>query len=93
VTTLKGAQAVSVIDLGTGVERRVATTRPVTHGVVITPDSRYAFVSNESIGAVPGTIDVIDIAAGEVAASTEVQLQPGGISFWKMESGPEHSGQ
>ncbi len=93
VTTLKGAQAVSVIDLGTGAERRVATTRPVTHGVVITPDSRYAFVSNESIGAVPGTIDVIDIAAGEVAASTEVQLQPGGISFWKMESGPEHSGQ
>jgi DNA-binding beta-propeller fold protein YncE len=93
VTTLKGAQAVSVIDLRTGAERQVATTRPVTHGVVITPDSRYAFISNESIGAVPGTIDVIDLAAGVVAASTEVRLQPGGISFWKMESGQEHSGQ
>jgi hypothetical protein len=93
VTTLKGAQAVSVIDLYTGTERQVATSRPVTHGVVISPDSRYAFISNESIGAVPGTIDVIDIAAGEVTASTEVQLQPGGISFWKMESGPEQSDQ
>jgi DNA-binding beta-propeller fold protein YncE len=93
VTTLKGAQAVSVIDLSTGTERQVATTRPVTHGVVITPDSRYAFISNESIGAVPGTVDVIDLAAGVVAASTEVRLQPGGISFWKMETGQEHSGQ
>lgn len=93
VTTLKGDQAVSVIDLATGTERQVAATRPVTHGVVITPDSRYAFISNESIGAVRGTIDVIDLAAAEVVASTEVQLQPGGISFWKMESGPEHSGQ
>ncbi len=87
VTTLKGAQAVSLIDLDTGVERQVATTRPVTHGVVISSDSRYAFISNESIGAVPGTVDVIDLAAGEVVASTEVQLQPGGIGFWKMESG------
>jgi DNA-binding beta-propeller fold protein YncE len=87
VTTLKGAQAVSLIDLDTGIERQVATTRPVTHGVVISPDSRYAFISNESIGAVPGTIDVIDLVAGEVAASAEVQLQPGGIGFWKMESG------
>ncbi len=93
VTTLKGAQAVSVIDLDTGTERRVATTRPVTHGVVISPDSRYAFISNESIGAVPGTIDVIDLAAAEVVASTEVQLQPGGIGFWKMESGQGRSGQ
>jgi len=93
VTTLKGAQAVSVIELDTGTERQVAATRPITHGVVVTPDSRYAFISNESIGAVRGTIDVIDLAAAEVVASTEVQLQPGGISFWKMESGPEHSGQ
>lgn len=92
VTTLKGAQAVSIIDLDTGEERQVASTRPVTHGVVISPDSRYAFISNESIGATPGTIDVIDLATGEVAASTEVRLQPGGIGFWKMESGEGQSG-
>jgi len=65
----------------------------VTHGVVISPDSRYAFISNESIGAVPGTVDVIDLAAAEVVASAEVQLQPGGIDFWKMESAQGRSDQ
>ncbi len=86
VTSLKGAQAVSIIDLESGAERRVATTQPVTHGVVVTPDSRYAFITNEAIGAVRGTVDVIDIVAGERVASVEVQFQPGGIGFWKMEA-------
>ena len=85
VTTLKAAQAVSVIDLATGEETRVPTTRPVTHGVVVTPDSKYAFISNESIGADPGTIDVIDLGSRSRVASTPVHLQPGGIGFWKME--------
>lgn len=92
VTSLKGAQAVSIIELASGTERRVATTRPVTHGVTTTPDSRYAFISNESIGAVPGTVDVMDLQAGRLAGSTEVQLQPGGISFWKMKPAPAPHG-
>ena len=87
VTTLKGAQAVSIIDLERGTERQVATTQPVTHGVVVSPDSKFAFITNESIGAVRGTVDVIDLAAGELVASTQVQFQPGGIGFWKMETG------
>jgi DNA-binding beta-propeller fold protein YncE len=91
VTTLKGAQAVSVIALDTGEETRVPATRPVTHGVVITPDSKYAFVSNESIGADPGTVDVIDLVSRTRVASTRVQLQPGGIGFWKMESTTDES--
>jgi DNA-binding beta-propeller fold protein YncE len=86
VTSLKGAQAVSIIDLESGVERQVAMTQPVTHGVVVTPDSRYAFITNEGIGAVRGTVDVIDLVAGERVASAEVQFQPGGIGFWKMET-------
>jgi len=86
VTTLKGAQAVSIIDLESGTERQVATTQPVTHGVVVSPDSKFAFITNESIGAIRGTVDVIDLAAGERVASTEVQFQPGGIGFWKMET-------
>lgn len=85
VVTLKGNQAVALIDLETGQERRVETTRGVTHGVALTPDGRYAFVSNEAVGATRGTVDVIDLAAGRVVASTEVQYQPGGIAFWKME--------
>jgi DNA-binding beta-propeller fold protein YncE len=85
VVTLKGAQAVAIVDLTTGAEVRVPTTQPITHGVVVSPDSRYAFVSNEAIGAVRGTVDVIDLRSKRRVASTEVQHQPGGISFWKME--------
>jgi len=87
VVTLKGNQALAIIDLETGEERRVATSQPVTHGVVVTPDGRYAFVSNESVGATRGTLDVIDILAGTVVASTPLHYQPGGLALWKMEGG------
>ena len=85
VVTLKGAQSVAVIDLATGDETQIPTTQPVTHGVVISPDSRYAFVSNEAIGATRGTVDVFDLRSKQRVASTQVQYQPGGIGFWKME--------
>ena len=85
VVTLKGDQAVAIYDLATGDETRVETSRPVTHGVVISPDGRYAFISNEAVGATRGTVDVLDIAAGRIVASTELHYQPGGIGFWKIE--------
>jgi DNA-binding beta-propeller fold protein YncE len=53
----------------------------------VTPDGRYAFVSNEAVGATRGTVDVIDLAAGAVAASVALHYQPGGLGFWKMEDG------
>jgi DNA-binding beta-propeller fold protein YncE len=87
VVTLKGEQAVTIIDLADGSETRVATSQPVTHGVVITPDGLYAFVSNEAVGATRGTVDVIDLRAGTVAASASLHYQPGGLGFWKMEGG------
>lgn len=85
VVTLKGNQAVAIFDLATGEETRVETSQPVTHGVSITPDGRYAFVSNESVGATRGTVDVIDLETATVAASTELHYQPGGLAVWKME--------
>ena len=85
VVTLKGAQSVAMFDLSNGHETRIPTTQPVTHGVVISPDSRYAFVSNEAIGATRGTVDVFDLRSKQRVASTQVQYQPGGIGFWKME--------
>ena len=85
VVSLKGDQAVAVFDLATGRETRVATSQSVTHGVVVTPDSRYAFVSNEAVGRTRGTVDVIDLETKQRVASVEVQHQPGGIGFWKME--------
>ena len=83
IATLKGEQAVAVFDLASGAEvGRVATSRPVTHGVVASPDGRYAFVSNESVGSVRGTLDVIDLRSLAVVATVELAHQSGGIDFW-----------
>ena len=85
IATLKGEQAVAVFDLETGAElARVATSRPVTHGLVASPDGLYVFVSNESVGSVRGTLDVIDIEALELVETIELQHQSGGIDFWSV---------
>ncbi len=85
VATLKGAQAVSIIDLSTGAERvRVPSSQPVTHGVIIAPDNQYAFITSEGIGATPGAIDVIDLTTATRIASLQAGQQTGGIAFWKM---------
>ena len=83
IATLKGDRAVAVFDLESGAEfGRVETSRPVTHGVVAGPDGRYAFVTNESVGSVRGTLDVIDLEMLEVVATAELEHQSGGIDFW-----------
>lgn len=86
VATLKQGGGFQVFDLATG--RSVANLKSstnVTHGVVISPDSRYAFVSNEGVGAAPGKVDVYDLRALVRVGSVEVGLQTGGIAFWKIE--------
>jgi DNA-binding beta-propeller fold protein YncE len=86
LATDKGEQALSVIDLENGTEAaRIATTRPLPHGVVASPDSRYAFVTNEAVGATRSTVDVFDLDGKKRVASVEVEHQAGGIAFWKME--------
>lgn len=86
LATNKGEGSVSVIRLEDGREvKRIRTTRDVTHGVVASPDSRYAFVSNEAVGATRSTVDVIDLEDRERVASVEVEHQAGGIDFWRME--------
>ena len=86
VVTYKSSAAIGIWDLEEAEElARVETTRRVPHGVVISPDSRFAFISNEGIGGESGTVDVIDLEARERVASVEVGLQAGGITFWKQE--------
>ncbi len=84
VVTYKGAQATGIIELATGEVRSVANTRRLPHGVAISPDSRYAFISVEGIGGEPGTVDVVDLDAVELAASVDMGKQAGGIGFWKF---------
>ena len=86
VVSYKGAGETGIWDLDTGEEvAQLANTRPVTHGVVISPDSRYAFVTAEGIGGEPGAVDVFDLQTNERVASVDVGQQAGGIAFWKTE--------
>lgn len=84
VATNKQGRSVSLFDLASGEEvARIPTARPVVHGVLITPDDRYAFVSVEGVGSEPGTVEVIDLAARESVARVDVGQMAGGIAFWK----------
>jgi DNA-binding beta-propeller fold protein YncE len=78
--------SVSIFDLKTRREAaRITTPRQVVHGVVVTPDDRYAFASVEGIGAEPGTVIAIDLAGMKAVAAVDVGPQAGGIDFWKMD--------
>jgi DNA-binding beta-propeller fold protein YncE len=88
VVTQKGSAQVSVWNLASG--KRAAllpTTRTVTHGVAVTPDGRYAFISAEGVGGEPGAVDVIDLGSLSKVASVDVGKQAGGIVFWKRREG------
>lgn len=85
VVTYRGAQATGVIELATGETRTVANTRRLPHGVAMSPDSRYAFISVEGIGGEPGTVDVVDLEPADLAGSVDMGRQAGGIAFWKFE--------
>lgn len=88
VATNKRGQSVSVFDVANGKELgRIATRRRVVHGVVISPDDRYAFVSVEGIGSQPGTLEVIDLRTRTSVAAAELGQMAGGIDFWKTEGG------
>lgn len=83
VVSYKSAQAIGLWDLATGTElARIPSGRRVTHGVDLSDDGRYAFVSSEGIGSEPGTLDVIDLEANARVCTLELGLQAGGIAFW-----------
>ena len=86
IATLKQGGGVEVFDLGTGASVvRFKSSTTVTHGVAVSPDSRYAFVSSEGVGAQPGKVDVYDLGALVKVGTVDVGQQASGIAFWKME--------
>jgi DNA-binding beta-propeller fold protein YncE len=90
VGTNKRGQSVSVIDAASGRElARIPATRRLPSGLVISPDSRYAFVTQEGVGSEPGAVDVIDLRTLARVASVDVGQQAGGIDFWKREAPAE----
>ena len=93
VATLKQGAGVQFIDLAAGRTLAVArSSTTVTHGVVVSPDGRYAFVSVEGVGAEPGKVDIFDLGDFSRVAEVEVGQQAGGIVFWKMEGSASHGG-
>ena len=86
LATNKRDQSVSIYDLKSGRElARLATKRKVLHGVVVSPDDRYAFVTVEDVGSEPGTVEIIDLAALKTVATVDVAQAAAGIDFYKTE--------
>ena len=86
VVTYKSGAAVGFWDLASGRERvRTPTSRTIPHGVALSPDGEYAFVTLEGVGSEPGTVEVYHVGSGERVGAVEVGKQAGGIAFWKTE--------
>lgn len=86
LATLKQGALLEVFDIASGTSLlRARTSTTVAHGVAVSPDSRYAFVTSEGVGAAPGKVDVYDLRALALVASVDVGQQASGIAFWKMQ--------
>jgi DNA-binding beta-propeller fold protein YncE len=86
LATNKRDQSVSIYDLKTGKElAHLPTKRKVLHGVVVSPDDLYAFVTVEGVGSEPGTVEVIDLTALKTVATIDVGEEAAGIDFYKVE--------
>jgi DNA-binding beta-propeller fold protein YncE len=87
IATNRRGRSVMFFDASSGRELgRVATQRPVVHGIAVSDDDRYAFISVEGIGAEPGTVEMIDLGTFQRVASVDVGQMSGGIDFWKSEA-------
>ena len=84
IATYKSGAHVGIWDLTLGEElTRVKTTRRIPHGIAVSDDDRYAFVTLEGVGGEPGTVEVYDLDAKERVEKLDVGKQAGGIIFWK----------
>jgi YVTN family beta-propeller protein len=80
----KKAQSVSVFDSRNWTEAaRIPTSKRVPHGIAFSPDGRYAFVTQESVGNDPGAVDAIDLTTLKRVASLPLARQPTGIAVWQ----------
>lgn len=85
LASLKGSAHLAVWDLSSGNQvAKIESTLRVTHGVAVTADSRYAFVTVEGIGGQPGIVEVIDLESYERVAVAEVGKQAGGLMLHPM---------
>ncbi len=87
VVTYKSDAMTGIWDLETGKElARLPNSQKVSHGIAMSPDNRYAFVSVEGIGDDPGAVDVFDLKELKLVSTAHLGKQAGGIAFWKIEN-------
>jgi hypothetical protein len=80
IATNRRGQSASVLEVSSGRElARLPTKRRVVHGIAVTPDDRYAFITVEGVSAEPGTVEVIDLAALRTVATLDLPPQAGGV--------------
>ena len=86
LATNKRDQSVSIYNLKSGKElARLPTKRKVLHGVVVSPDDLYAFVTVEGVGSEPGTVEIIDLKSLQTVATVDVGPEAAGIDFYQTE--------
>lgn len=85
VVSYKTDAQTGIWNLETGEEvARLDNSQKVTHGVAISSDGRFAFVSVEGKQDDPGKVDVIDLQTLKVVDTANLGKQAGGIAFWKI---------
>lgn len=86
LATNKRDQSVSIYDLKSGKElARLPTKRKVLHGVVVSPDDLFAFVTVEGVGSEPGTVEIIDLKTLKTVATVDVGAEAAGVDFYRTE--------
>src|SRR5438477_8936820 len=82
IVTNKKAQSISLVDAQSLTEiAKIPTSKSLPHGIAYSPDGRWAFISQESVGADPGAVDVIDLTTRARVATIPVPRQPTGITI------------
>jgi DNA-binding beta-propeller fold protein YncE len=85
IGTNKRDKSVSFFDIVSGKElAKVATRRRIVHGVVVSPDNRYAFITEEGVGSEPGTLEVFDLATFKSVGTLDLGQQAAGVDFYRM---------
>src|ERR1700754_2982050 len=82
IATNKRDQSVSIYELKSGRElARVPTKRKVLHGVVVSPDDHYAFVTVEGVGSEPGTVEIVDLSSLKTVKTLDLPPGAAGIDL------------
>lgn len=85
VVSYKSDAQTGIWNLITGEEvARLDNSQKVTHGVAISSDGKFAFVSVEGVQGDPGMVDIIDLQTLKVVDTAHLGKQAGGIAFWKI---------